>query len=90
MSRLRKELTEGGIMQVDSARLSKHRWGDRLRLGDPRDSEHFCMAIDPSLSFMTVVCLEQWFGLSITWGFVRGANSRTFPPTYGELQRSRV
>lgn len=39
---------------MDSARLNKQRWGDRLQLGDPRDSEHFCMAVAPSLSFMTV------------------------------------
>lgn len=39
MSRLEKELTEGGIRQMGSARLNKQRWGDRLHLGDPRDSE---------------------------------------------------
>lgn len=68
---------------MDSARLNKQRWGDRLQLGDPRDSEPFCMAVAPSLSFMTVtVCFEQWFCLSIAWGFGRRANSRAFPQTY--------
>ena len=75
---------------MDSARLYKQRWGDRLQLGDPGDSEPFCTDVPPSLAFMTAVCLQQWFGLSITWRSVRRANSRAFPQTYGELQKSKV